>query len=132
MRGSAIPWLCGVMMGGVIFLSVQTSPPSTNKSDAVFKQLTSLDGAWEQSRTGTVPARTDVDSRDGGKPWQLREEMFVRRTGRVGNSRPETPGPRKMSRGGGRLRCSRYRFDTVRSWPANGVQGRRASLSSQE
>src|ERR1044072_4387547 len=60
MRKIGIRWLCGVMvmMGGVISLSAQTPPPSTNKSYAVFKQLTSLVGEWDAVQDGVPVTET--------------------------------------------------------------------------
>ena len=40
------------IVGSVILLSAQTQPPNTSKSDAVFKQLTSLVGNWEAVQDG--------------------------------------------------------------------------------
>ena len=40
------------IVGSVILLSAQMQPPNTSKSDAVFKQLTSLVGDWEAVQDG--------------------------------------------------------------------------------
>ena len=53
-------WLCVLitMMGGVILLPAQTQPPNASKSDAVFKQLTSLVGEWEAVQDGVPVSET--------------------------------------------------------------------------
>ena len=60
MKRIGIRWLYGLLtiMGGVILLSAQTQPPNTNKSDAVFKQLTSLVGEWEAVQDGVPVTET--------------------------------------------------------------------------
>ena len=46
------------MMGGAILLAAQTQPSKTDKSDAVFKQLTSLVGQWEAVQDGVPVTET--------------------------------------------------------------------------
>jgi hypothetical protein len=59
MKRIGIRWLCLVaVVGGVILLPAQTQPPSTSRSDAVFKQLKSLVGEWEAVQDGVPVAET--------------------------------------------------------------------------
>jgi hypothetical protein len=60
MKRVGIPSLYGLvaMMGSAILWAAQTQPPNTNKSDAVFKQLTSLVGEWEAVQDGVPVTET--------------------------------------------------------------------------
>jgi hypothetical protein len=59
MKRNGIRWLCLMaMIGSMILLSAQTQPPNTSKSDAVFKQLTSLVGDWEAVQDGVPVTET--------------------------------------------------------------------------
>jgi len=60
MKRIGIRWLYGLMamMGSIILVSAQTQPPDTNKSDAVFKQLTSLVGEWKAVQDGVPVTET--------------------------------------------------------------------------
>jgi hypothetical protein len=60
MKRISIRWLSGLlaMMDGVILLSAQTQPPNTNKSDTVFKQLTSLVDEWDAVQDGVPVTET--------------------------------------------------------------------------
>src|SRR5207249_12152252 len=60
MKRTGIRWQCVVaaMMGGAILLPAQTQPPNISRSDAVFKQLTSLVGDWEAVQDGVPVTET--------------------------------------------------------------------------
>jgi hypothetical protein len=60
MKRISIDWLFGLLaiMSTVILLSAQTQPVDTNKSNSVFKQLTSLVGEWDAVQDGSAVTET--------------------------------------------------------------------------
>jgi len=59
MKRTGIRWQCVVVvMGGAILLSAQTQPPNISRSNAVFKQLTSLVGDWQAVQDGVPVTET--------------------------------------------------------------------------
>src|SRR5213596_2618317 len=60
MKRTGIRWQCVVaaMMGGAILLPAQTQPPNISRSNAVFKQLTSLVGDWQAVQDGVPVTET--------------------------------------------------------------------------